>query len=115
MLPRRIVPALAASLALWGAGAAEAQPRRDFIAENRRSPAAPVPAERALPGFTREEARSQRVETIAAVPILPRAELRLGRFQVVDLARPGTNLAEESAPNRRRDRSVAAVGFSLRF
>jgi hypothetical protein len=54
---------------------------------------------------------------IAAFPIDRHVEIGIGRFRVVDQARPRTNTEFERQPMsvRPRERGIAAVGMSLRF
>jgi hypothetical protein len=54
---------------------------------------------------------------IATVPLAPDLQVALGRFTVVELARPRTHTETERRPAdvRRRDNGIAAVGISYRF
>ena len=53
----------------------------------------------------------------AIVPVNDRLQIGIGRFEVLPLARPRTNVESERNPVavRGRQRGMAAAGFTLRF
>jgi hypothetical protein len=82
-----------------------------------------TPGQRLLPDFSpprgdfRDVGQPRRNGLIAAVPINGDLQIGIGRFRVVEPARPRTNMEPERAPTdlRRREKGVAAIGMSLRF
>lgn len=53
---------------------------------------------------------------IGAVPLGRNLQVAVGRFAIPEVARPRTHMEHDSRPDvRRRDRGMAAVGFSFRF
>ena len=62
-------------------------------------------------------AEPRRNGLIAAFPVDRNVEIGIGRFRVVDPARPRTNTEFDRQPIavRPRERGIAAIGVSLRF
>ena len=54
---------------------------------------------------------------LGAVPLRSNLQVAVGRFMIPEVARPRTHMEHDARPAdvRRRDRGMAAVGFSLRF
>ncbi len=54
---------------------------------------------------------------LGAMPLSRSLQVAVGRFMIPEVARPRTHMEHDSRPAdiRRRDRGMAAVGFSLRF
>ena len=81
------------------------------------------PAVSAVPEFgmprddLQQPAQPRRNGLIAAFPVDRNVEIGLGRFRVVDPARPRTNTEFDRQPMsvRPRERGIAAIGVSLRF
>lgn len=107
----RLCSALAVPFVL-SATAAEAQVTHWALV----APAEAVPARSGLPDF-RMPRGDYRVPPgpvqgglVGAVPLGRNLQVAVGRFVVPDIAAP-----REAAEIRRRDRRIAAVGFSFRF
>ena len=78
------------------------------------APRANAPEFRMPEGDFRQAGEPRRNGLIASVPINRNLEVGFGRFRVIDMARPRTN-ADHPAATGPRQRSVAGLGFSLRF
>jgi hypothetical protein len=78
---------------------------------------APPPHFRMPRGDLREAPGPRPNGLIAAMPLGGRLTVGVGRFQVVEQPRPRTYNEHEPRPAdvRRRERGIAAVGFSVRF
>ena len=107
---------LAASAA--GAGAQALQGLTAFngptlVPEPRSS----VPQFRLPDGDLRAPGEPRRSGLIGAMRVDERLQVGVGRFAVPELARPRTHMEAEhrSGEVRRRDRGIAAVGFSFSF
>lgn len=68
-------------------------------------------------GDLRQAGAPRRNSLIATMPLSEDLTLGVGRFSVVEIARPATHVepAHRAADVRRRDRGIAAVGINLRF
>ena len=66
-------------------------------------------------GDLRQVGEPRRNGLIAAVPLNRNLEVGIGRFRVTDPGRPRTHTEPHPATNTPRQRSVAGIGFSLRF
>jgi hypothetical protein len=68
-------------------------------------------------GQFRESGATVRNGLIGAVSLDDRTLIGVGRFNVVEIARPRTNTEPERRPGdvRRRHQGIAAVGISYRF
>jgi hypothetical protein len=117
----RLCAALAVPLVL--PAAAEAQISRSDLVAPVEAGFSVVPARSGLPDFRvsrgdlRETGRPPRSGLIGSLPITANLNIGVGRFRVLELARPRSNMEPERRPTdmQRRDRGIAAVGFSFRF
>ena len=117
----RLCVALAVPLVL--PAAAEAQTSRSALVAPVEAGSIIVPARSGLPDFRmppgdlRAPPGPARNGLIGTIPLRRDLQIAIGRFAVPELAGPRTNIESErrSAEVRRRDRGIAAVGFSLRF
>lgn len=120
---RRTGAALAVSLALLASGPAGAQPSDGLLARpasalsTSASNRSAAPDFRMVRGDFRETDLVVRDELVPAIPVATNLHLRLGRFRIIEPARPRTHLEAERAPTdmHRRERGIAAVGLSYRF
>ena len=114
---RRMAAALAMSLAVTSPALAQINTLTGADTRAARPPG------RLLPNFTppagdlRQFGAPQRDGLIAALPLQDNLQIGIGRFRVIEPARPRTHMERERAPTdlRRKERGVAAVGMSLRF
>ena len=113
--PMRCIASLIV-LPIVGWPAAAAPPARSALVATA-DPALPADAPSSLPDFRmpggdyRQPPGPIRNGLIGAVPVGRNAHVALGRFVVPNFNPPRI----EPAEIRRRDRSMAALGFSLRF
>jgi len=119
---RRPFAALTASCTLLTAAPAVAQlsaaqlvgpvDRPPIVSPRTRPPEFRVPD-----GDLRRAGEPQRNGLIAAVPVNRNLQIGIGRFRVVDDARVRTHTEHDRNPTAivPRQRSIAGVGFSLRF
>ncbi len=122
MFLRWPVAALTASCTLMTAAPAVAQlsgvhlvgpvDRPPIVSARTRPPEFRVPE-----GDLRQAGEPRRNGLIAAVPVNRNLQIGVGRFRVIDDARPRTHTEHDRNPTAitRRQRSIAGIGFSLRF
>ena len=105
-------------LVLLAAPAAAGAQSGPSLAIGEPPPAAPPPMDfRISRGDLREAGAPTRGGLIGAVSLDDRFVIGVGRFNVPELARPRSHTEPERRPAdvRRRDRGIAAVGFSYSF
>jgi hypothetical protein len=111
-VPRRsLLSLLALPLAGSASGALAQTPPAMLVAPAERSEAPSLPDFRMPRGDYRQPPGPIRNGLIGAMPVGRNAHVALGRFVVPNFNPPRI----EPAEIRRRDRSMAALGFSLRF
>ena len=118
---RRIVAAFAPFLLL--AAPAAAQMRAATLVGPLEPVSSKSPVDSPAPEFRMPQddlqrpAEPRRNGLLAAFPVDRNVEIGIGRFRVVDPARPHTNTEFDRQPMsvRPRERGIAAVGVSLRF
>ena len=111
--------ALSASCTLLSAAPAVAQSTIVGPTERpsvRSAPRVRAPEFRVAEGDLRRAGEPRRSGLIAAVPINRDLHIGIGRFRVTDMARPRTHTENgRSLGAVPRERSIAGIGFSLRF
>lgn len=118
----RLCAALAVPLVLWAAAAEAQTGHRALVAPVEADPGiAPLqsgsPDLRMTRGDLRLFGQPPPGGLIATLPVVDNLQFGVGRFAVLELAGPRTNLEPERRPAdmRRRDRGIMAVGLSFRF
>ena len=119
---RGLVAALSASFTLMAAVPAAAQSiRSDHAGPIDRprtimSPRSNAPSFQMPDGDFRQSGEPRRNGLIASVPVNRSLEVGVGRFRVSEIAGPRTYTeSDRPAATGPRQRSIAGVGFSLRF
>ena len=118
---RRFAAALTVAFALATAPAG-AQINQSFLVGPVDPAPIAEPARPNLPVFRimdnpEQPGRPPRNGLIAAYPVRENLTIGVGRFAIPEIARPRTHMEADSQPTavRRRERGLAAVGFSFRF
>ena len=123
MYLRRPVAALAAFYTLIAAGPAAAQMAEDARIGPVDRPSFLITPRSRGPEFRMDEGDLRRVGEprrnglIAAVPLNRNLEVGVGRFRVSDMAQPRSYTESDRNPVSMgiRQRSIAGIGFNLRF
>ena len=111
----RLAACCLAFLALPAAAGAQLSPSLSIVEADRSRP---TPPDFRMPrGDLREAGAPPRNGLIGAVSLDDRVTIGVGRFNVVEIARPLTNTepARRPADVRRRHQGIAAVGISYSF
>lgn len=118
MNARRVSAALAISCAcLWPAQAIGQQQQVYGPTETPRPRTAPTPGSEQRPAATQQPPAAPPMSMIESWSLGDNAQVGLGRFRVMEMARPRTNIERERAPLTmdRPTRPIMGAGLSIRF